>query len=191
MQTVAIQVITVSKAVSAAAELFEVIDRTSSIDPHSTSGLRPAGCNGSIEIRGVSFAYPSRPDSSVLDGLTLDIPANKTTAIVGPSGCGKSTIVALLERWYDSSEGKIYLDGTDVTQFNLNWLRTNVRLVQQEPVLFSGTVFDNVAYGLVGTEHENDPREHKMHLVQDACKAAFAHHFIEQLPHGYQVRTDE
>lgn len=76
---------------------------------------------------------------------------NQTDRIQGASGSGKSTIVGLIERWYQPEAGVVKLDGTPINELNVNWLRTNVRLVQQEPVLFSGTVFDNISNGLVGT----------------------------------------
>lgn len=182
---------TVTQASSAASELFAVIDRDSAIDPTSTAGLTPAKCHGEIEVRNIHFAYPSRPDSQVLDGLTLNIPAKKTTALVGASGSGKSTIVGLLDRWYEQSRGTITIDGVYIRQLNVKWLRSKIRVVQQEPVLFSGTVFDNVAYGLMGTVHENDTQENKMELVQKACEAAFAHEFIDQLPQKYLTQIGE
>lgn len=191
MQTIAFQVMTVTQASSAASELFTVIDRESAIDPSSTAGRIPEKCDGDIEVRDIHFAYPSRPDSQVLNGLTLDIPARKTTALVGASGSGKSTIVGLLDRWYDQSRGTISIDGMDIRHLNVKWLRTKVRLVQQEPVLFSGTVFDNVAYGLMGTLHENETEEKRMELVQKACEAAFAHEFIDQLPQKYLTQIGE
>jgi ATP-binding cassette subfamily B (MDR/TAP) protein 1 len=86
------------------------------------------------------------------------------------------------ERWYDQPTGTIYLDGVDIRELNLHWLRTNVRLVQQEPVLFSGTVFENVAYGLFGTEKANLPTEEQRALVKKACKDAYADEFIDRLP---------
>jgi ABC-type sugar transport system ATPase subunit len=191
MTTVIMQIFNITKAATAAAELFETIDRTSTIDPMSTSGLQPDDCVGNIELQDVVFAYPSRPDSQVLNGLSLSIPAKKTTALVGASGSGKSTIVALLERWYDQKAGTITLDGRNIRDLNLRYLRTKIRLVQQEPVLFSGTVFDNVAYGLLGTKHENAIAEKKLQLVQDACKDAFAHEFVEQLPEQYFTQIGE
>ena len=191
MAQITMQLQVVTKAASAASELFRVIDRESPIDPMSDAGLTPAACSGDIEVRGVTFEYPLRPDTRVLDSLTLNIPAKKTTALVGVSGSGKSTIVGLLERWYDQSEGTICLDGVDMRELNVQWLRTRVRLVQQEPVLLSGTVFENVAHGLVGTEYENASRDSKMQLVRDACKAAFAHDFIEQLPQQYFTQIGE
>lgn len=191
MQTIAIQVMTVTQASSAASELFAVIDRESPIDPTSDAGLVPKQCDGNIEVRDVKFAYPSRPDSAVLNGLTLDIPARKTTALVGASGSGKSTIVGLLDRWYDQSGGSIILDGVELRQLNVRWLRTRIGLVQQEAALFSGTVFENVAHGLVGSAHERDSEESRLALVQEACKAAFAHSFIEQLPQKYFTEIGE
>lgn len=99
--------------------------------------------------------------------------------------------MGLLERWYDQSEGSVTLDGVDIRHLNVRWLRTRIRLVQQKPVLFSGTVFDNVANGLIGTEYESASREKQLQLVQNACKDAFAHNFIEELPKQYATRIGE
>lgn len=179
-----------TNASSAAAELFSIIDKPSSLDPLSPDGKKPTTCTGEIEIRNLRFAYPSRPTASVLQDLNLSIPAGKTTALVGPSGCGKSTLVGLLERWYQPTAGQILLDGDDITSLNTNWLRNNIRLVQQEPTLFQGTVFDNVAKGLIGDEvHASN--EKQLHLVREACKAAGAHEFVEKLPDGYHTQLGE
>lgn len=191
MQSIAFQVMNVTQASSAASDLFAVIDRDSAIDPTSHDGLAPETCEGHIEVHDAHFAYPSRPDSQVLTGLTLDIPTEKTTALVGASGSGKSTIVGLLDRWYNQSSGTITLDGVDIRQLNVRWLRTQIGLVQQEATLFSGTVFENVAHGLMGTVHENDSDDNKMRLVTDACKAAFAHDFIGNLPQKYHTQLGE
>ncbi|QSS63796.1 multidrug resistance protein [Histoplasma capsulatum] len=180
-----------SKAASAASELFKTIDRHSEIDPLSGGGLRPTDLNGDIEIKDVHFSYPSRASFPVLCGLDLHIPAGKTTALVGHSGCGKSTIIALLERWYNPSSGTLTLDGRNIDQLNLHWLRTKIRLVQQEPVLFNGTVFQNVCHGLVGTEAADIPESEKMEHVINACKLANAHDFIEELPEGYNTEIGE
>ena len=128
---IAPQAIQISKAIAAAQELFGIIDRKSEIDSLSPEGLRPAECTGDIKLRNVQFAYPSRPTVPVLSDFTLSIPANKTTALVGTSGSGKSTIVGLVERWYTPTSGSITLDGHDIRDLNVQWLRTNVRLVQQ------------------------------------------------------------
>ncbi|KLJ13581.1 hypothetical protein EMPG_11474 [Blastomyces silverae] len=180
-----------SKAASAASELFKTIDRPSEIDPLSEDGIRPTELNGDIEIKDVHFSYPSRAAFPVLTGLDLHIPAGKTTALVGPSGCGKSTIIALLERWYNPSSGTLTLDGQNIDQLNLHWLRTKIRLVQQEPVLFNGTVYQNVCHGLVGTEAAHVPESEKMEHVVEACKLANAHDFIEELPKGYHTEIGE
>ncbi|KAL4935116.1 hypothetical protein BDV06DRAFT_234625 [Aspergillus oleicola] len=183
--------VTFSRATTAASELFALIDRQSEINPFDETGDKPDVDASSIDLHGVSFSYPTRPDVSVLEDFTLDIPAGKVTALVGPSGSGKSTIVGLLERWYNPSAGRISLAGKDISQLNLKWLRTNVRLVQQEPVLFNGSVFENIANGLVGTQWEASPQEDQMQRVQEAATLAFAHDFIQALPQGYYTRIGE
>lgn len=182
MTTIAPQIMALAKASSSADELFKTIDRKSPIDPLSGEGKIPDVCNGIIEIKDVSFAYPARPEITVLKKLTVSAPAGKTTALVGASGSGKSTIVGLIERWYDQASGMIYLDDTDIRELNLRWLRTNIRLVQQEPVLFSGTIYENVAFGLVGTEKANLPQDEQRKLVEKACKDTYAEEFIKRLP---------
>lgn len=114
-----------------------------------------------------------------------------TKAVQGQSGSGKSTIVGLIERWYNCRSGVIKLDGKPIDQLNLNWLRKNVRLVQQEPVLFQGSAFDNIAHGLVGTKWEHASREEKMFQVQQAAKLAYAHDFISELPNGYDTQIGQ
>lgn len=180
----------ITNASSAAAELFSIIDKPSLLDPLSPDGIQPASCAGDIVVRDLCFSYPTRATAPVLQGLDLAIPAGKTTALVGPSGCGKSTLIGLLIRWYQPSSGQILLDGRDIADHNTKWLRSNIRLVQQEPILFQGTVFQNVAKGLVG-EQINLSEESKMKLVQEACQASNAHDFIENLPDGYHTQVGE
>ncbi|PKS05475.1 hypothetical protein jhhlp_008852 [Lomentospora prolificans] len=196
-----------SRAATAASELFALIDRPSDINPFDESGDRPGDTSGTIDLRGIHFSYPTRPDVAVLQDFSLHIPYGKVTALVdtadpvacfekGPSGSGKSTIIGLLERWYNPTAGSIFLDGKDISQLNLAWLRTHVRLVQQvknttEPVLFNGTVFENIANGLVGTQWETSPEADQMRRVQEAAKLAFAHDFIRNLPQGYHTRIGE
>lgn len=182
MTVIAPQILVISKASSAAEELFQVIDRESKIDPLAEMGKTPVRCTGTIEIRDVHFTYPERPDTKVLNGLNLSVTANKTTALVGASGSGKSTIIALLERWYDQQSGQLSIDGIGIRELDLKWLRTTVRLVQQEPVLFSGSVFENVAFGFLGTEKAMLPETEQRVLVEKACKVAYADEFIERLP---------
>ncbi|KAJ5413568.1 hypothetical protein N7465_005873 [Penicillium sp. CMV-2018d] len=179
------------RAASAAAELFRLMDRKSTIDPFDDSGERPTDVMGYLDFSSISFAYPTRPDAKVLNDFSLHIPAGKTTALVGASGSGKSTIVGLIERWYDPLSGTIKLDGQPIELFNLNWLRQQVRLVQQEPILFAGTVAENIANGLVGTPWENESPIEKLARIQDAAKIAFAHDFITELPNGYDTVIGE
>lgn len=120
-----------TNAAAAAAELFTIMDKPSSLDPLAEGGARPDQCPGQIEVKGVGFAYPSRPTAQVLRDFTVSIPAGKTTALVGASGSGKSTIIGLLERWYEPSSGSIRLDGIEISDYNTKWLRTRIRLVQQ------------------------------------------------------------
>ncbi|KAK6355847.1 hypothetical protein TWF718_000228 [Orbilia javanica] len=188
---VAPQVLVVSKATAAASELFKTVDRESKIDSLSTTGLKPPECHGDIVFNDIDFSYPSRPNVQVLSKLSLRFPRDKTTAIVGPSGSGKSTVVGLIERWVAPLNGTITLDGNSVEDLNINWLRTKIRLVQQEPVLFNATIFENIAYGLSGTPEANLPDNEKFKLVEEACKAAYAHEFIEKLPKGYFTQIGE
>lgn len=176
---------------AAAQDLFSIIDRKSAIDSLSEDGETIENFKGDIKLQGVRFSYPSRPGVPILHGLNLDIPSDKTTALVGASGSGKSTIFGLLERWYAYSAGTITLDGYKLEDLNLRWLRTNIRLVQQEPTLFSGTIYQNVVDGLTGTGKEDWTDEAKLPLVAEACKAAFAHDFIEDLPNGYDTWIGE
>lgn len=120
-----------TSASSAAAEILEVLDKSSQLDPLSSEGKSPASVSGEIEVLDLEFFYPSRPGVQVLKGLSLSIPAGKTTALVGASGCGKSTLVGLLERWYERTSGSILLDGIDIDEYNTRWLRNQIGLVQQ------------------------------------------------------------
>ena len=130
--TIMPQITAFTNAAAAASELFSVIDKKSELDPLDDSGKMPSGsCGGSLEITSLDFAYPSRPGAPVLRNLSISIPAGKTTALVGASGSGKSTVVGLLERWYAPSSGSIMLDGTDISDYNTQWLRSRIRLVQQ------------------------------------------------------------
>lgn len=179
-----------TNASSAAAELFELMDRPSLIDPLSPKGERPSECIGSIDFQNVSFAYPARSSVEVLQGISFSLPGGKTTALVGASGSGKSTIVGLLERWYEPASGEILLDGKPLTEYNTRWLRSSIRLVQQEPVLFRGTVFENVAKGFIDSQ-QLLPLDRQMELVQAACEISNAHNFVTELPLGYQTQVGE
>ncbi|KAJ6263667.1 ABC multidrug transporter MDR5 [Drechslerella dactyloides] len=180
----------ISAASTAAAELFEVIDKPSQLDSLDASGDKPERCNGEIVVSNVDFAYPTRPTAQVLKNFTIRFPAGKTTALVGASGSGKSTCVGLLERWYEPLSGSITLDGKQLSEYNIKWLRSQIQLVQQEPVLFAGTVFENVARGFL--DHQRTlPEAEQRQLVQDACILSNAHDFIMQLPNGYDTQVGE
>ncbi|KAK2026093.1 ABC transporter [Colletotrichum zoysiae] len=180
-----------TRAASGAVQLFLLIDRKSSIDPFDPSGDQPNLEKGDVELEHITFAYPTRPNATILEDFSLKVPAGKTTALVGQSGSGKSTIVGLLERWYNPSSGTIKLDGRPIDTLNIGWLRRNVRLVQQEPTLFRGSVFDNIAHGLIGTPWERQSREKQMEQVREAAKIAFADDFISQLPNGYDTEIGQ
>ena len=142
-----------SSAIAAAEKIFGTIDRKSAIQSHTDAGTRLDHVDGRIEFQDVRLVYPTRPEA-VLPKFRLTIPAGKVTAIVGPSGCGKSSLISLLERFYMPVSGLISLDGNEISTLNLQWLRRQMALVSQEPVLFNATMFQNIEYGLIGTKHE-------------------------------------
>ena len=146
--------------------MFQTIDRVPSIDSQDPSGLKPETVVGEIELTNVNFSYPSRPDVPIVKNLSLKFPAGKTAALVGASGSGKSTIVSLVERFYDPLDGKVTLDGVDLRDLNVKWLRSQIGLVSQEPVLFATTIRGNVEHGLIGTKWENASDEEKSKLVK-------------------------
>lgn len=175
----------------AAAKLYATIDRVPVIDSSDPSGLKPAEVSGALEFENIRFTYPSRPDVPVLKDISLSFPAGKTTALVGASGSGKSTIIALIERFYDPDAGVVRLDGTDVRELNLKYLRSQIGLVAQEPVLFSATVRENVAYGLLNSQYEDAPDAEKLARIQEACRQANADTFVRALPQGYETLVGE
>ncbi|KAJ7366944.1 P-loop containing nucleoside triphosphate hydrolase protein [Mycena albidolilacea] len=175
----------------AAAKLYETIDRVPAIDSANEGGLKPDQVVGEITLKGVTFSYPSRPSVQVVKGLDLHFPAGKTAALVGASGSGKSTIVALVERFYDPTGGVVSLDGVNVRDLNLKWLRTQIGLVSQEPTLFATTIKGNVAHGLIGTKWEHAPEEEKFALIKEACVKSNADGFITNLPNGYDTMVGE
>lgn len=178
-------------ALGAAAKIFATIDRVSALDSSSDEGEKLGGVEGHIRLENVKMIYPSRPDVTVMDGVTLDVPAGKTTALVGASGSGKSTIIGLVERFYAPVQGTVYLDGHDITTLNLRWLRQQISLVSQEPTLFRTTIYENIRHGLVGTTHEHASPEKQKELIESAAVKAFAHDFITALPEGYETNVGE
>ncbi|CAF1233115.1 unnamed protein product, partial [Rotaria magnacalcarata] len=165
---------------SAVKTFLDLFDRTPTIDNASTEGQELADFRGGIKFDQVTFIYPTRPTSIVLSKLTLDIKPSQRVALVGTSGCGKSTIIQMLERFYDVTSGQLLLDGVDIRQLNLHWLRSHFGLVSQEPILFDLTIAENIAYGL-----ENVPMED---IINAATKANI-HQLIEGLPQGYETRV--
>ncbi|RXK39840.1 ATP-binding cassette, subfamily B (MDR/TAP), member 1 [Tremella mesenterica] len=185
------EMMAVSKAQGAAAKLYATIDRKPAIDSSDTSGLRPNHIDGTISFEGVNFHYPSRPDVPILKDFSMTFQAGHKIALVGSSGSGKSTVVSLIERFYDTVEGVIRLDGHDLKTLNLKWLRRQIGLVQQEPTLFATSVRDNVEHGLIGSQWEDSSQEEKRKLVERACRDANAHDFIVKLPNGYETIVGE
>lgn len=172
-----------SKAKSAAASIFTIIDRKSTIDPSDESGTKLENVKGEIELRHISFKYPTRPDIQIFRDLSLTIRSGKTVALVGESGSGKSTVIALLQRFYDPDSGHITLDGVDIQSLQLRWLRQQMGLVNQEPVLFNDTIRANIAYGKEGHTTEAE--------VIAASELANAHKFISGLQQGYDTMVGE
>ncbi|KAH8424476.1 uncharacterized protein LDX57_002227 [Aspergillus melleus] len=175
------QLESINHAAAAASELFQIMDKPSELDPLSEDGVQLTSCQGNIVFHGVDFSYPSRPTAQVLRSLTLSIPAGQSTALVGASGSGKSTVVGLLERWYSPSSGYITLDGIDIAELNTRWLRSQIALVQQEPILFQETIFENVAKGFVESQKLLGHAK-QFALVRKACCDAYADEFIRNLP---------
>ncbi|XVF25260.1 hypothetical protein REPUB_Repub13aG0198100 [Reevesia pubescens] len=164
----------------AAGRVFDIIDRIPEIDPYNPDGRTLPGVRGKIEFKDVTFAYPSRPDTTILSSLNLVIRPAKTLALVGASGGGKSTIFALIERFYDPDKGTITLDGHDLRTLQVTWLRRQIGMVGQEPVLFATTILENVMMG-----KENATKKEAV----AACIAANAHNFIYDLPLGYDTQV--
>lgn len=178
-------------ALGAAAKIYTTIDRTSALDSSSDAGEKLEKVEGTIRLEGVKMIYPSRPEVVVMNDVTLNIPAGKTTALVGASGSGKSTIIGLVERFYEPVQGKVYLDGHDISTLNLRWLRQQIALVSQEPTLFGTTIYENIRHGLVGTQHEHASAEKHKELIEAAAVKAYAHDFITALPEGYETHVGE
>ena len=181
----------ITRGCGAAAKVFATIERVPDIDSLNPGGLKPAGVTGEIAFENVKFSYPSRIDVPILKGINITFPAGKTTALVGASGSGKSTIVSLTERFYDPLGGSVKLDGTDVRELNIKWLRSQIGLVSQEPVLFATTVRGNVAHGLIGTPYEDASDEEKFQLIKAACIKSNADSFVSHLPQGYDTMVGE
>lgn len=168
------------RASGASERIFELMDRMPAIP--AGGGARPAAVRGEVQLDRVEFTYPSRPDVPVLRGIDLVIHPGERVALVGPSGAGKSTISALITRLYDPSGGAVRIDGADIRSLDPAWLREQVGVVAQEPLLFSTTIAENVRYGRpTATDAE----------VEAAVRAANAHGFVSAFPDGYATQVGE
>ncbi|OQR88850.1 ATP-binding Cassette (ABC) superfamily [Achlya hypogyna] len=173
-------------AKKAAREIFAIVEREPIIDSSKVNeGVVPPSVEGRIVFHDVAFAYPTRPHIKILKHYDLTIEPGQTVAFCGPSGGGKSTVVALLERFYQQQSGSITLDGRELSSLNLPWLRNQIGLVGQEPVLFVGTIAENIAGGLSNTDGIDDLQAR----VEEAAKMANAHNFISQFPDGYNTQV--
>jgi ABC transporter fused permease/ATP-binding protein len=169
------------RAAGATDRLFAVIDTIPDVrDPDDAKPL-PAG-RGAIRFEKVSFAYPARRGAPVLNEVDLDIRPGEVIALVGPSGAGKSTVLSLLYRFYDVDAGRVTLEGVDVRELELKTLRRSLAMVAQEPVLWAGTIRENIGYGREGATH---------YEIEQAARDAHAHEFISGFPDGYDTVIGE
>ncbi|XP_027867446.1 bile salt export pump isoform X2 [Xiphophorus couchianus] len=166
----------------AATIIFETIDREPEIDCLSEAGYKLDRVKGDIEFHNVTFHYPSRPEVKILDQLSVAVKSGETTAFVGPSGAGKSTAIQLIQRFYDPKEGMVTLDGHDIKGLNIQWLRSLIGIVEQEPVLFATTIAENIRYGRPGVS---------MADIITAAKEANAYNFIMDLPQKFDTLVGE
>ncbi|KAH9772910.1 ABC transporter B family member 15 [Citrus sinensis] len=172
----------ISQATTAATRIFEMIDRVPVINSEDEIGKTLAYLRGEIEFKDVDFSYPTRPDTPVLQRFNVLVEAGKTIGLVGSSGSGKSTVISLLERFYDPVKGNILLDGHKIKKLQLKWLRSQMGLVNQEPILFSTSIKENILIGKPGAS---------METVVKAAQAANVHDFIMKLNDGYETKVGQ
>ncbi|XP_059638215.1 putative ABC transporter B family member 8 [Cornus florida] len=173
-----------AKGSTAIASVFSILDRQSLIpgSNNAVDGTKLDKMVGDIELKKVDFAYPGRPESLVLRQFCLKVKAGTGTGLVGRSGCGKSTVIALIQRFYDVERGTVKVDGVDIRTLDIGWCRRQMALVSQEPVLYSGSIHDNIVFG------KSDASENE---VVEAARAANAHEFISSLKEGYETECGE
>ncbi|XP_039380537.1 ATP-dependent translocase ABCB1-like isoform X3 [Mauremys reevesii] len=172
------------KAKVSAQRIFQLLDRKPLIDNYSEEGTKLTQFDGDIEFRDIHFIYPTRPEAQVLQGLSVKVNKGQTLALVGSSGCGKSTSIQLLERFYDPMAGQVFADGLDTKSLHLQWLRSKLGIVSQEPILFDCNIAENIQYG-------DNSRVVSQEEVEEAAKAANIHTFIENLPEKYNTRVGD
>ncbi|VAH01958.1 unnamed protein product [Triticum turgidum subsp. durum] len=167
---------------AAAYKMFETINREPEIDAYSTEGRMLDDIQGDIEFRDVHFSYPTRPNEQIFRGFSLAIQSAKTVALVGQSGSGKSTVISLIERFYDPQLGEVLIDGVNIKELQLKWIRSKIGLVSQEPALFAASIRDNIAYG---KDNATDQE------IRAAAELANASKFIDKLPQGFATSVGE
>jgi len=170
------------RAAGAAERIGELLAASNQISAPAEPMQLVRPVQGRIELQGLQFAYPSRPQRLAVDGIDLQVAAGETLALVGPSGAGKSTLFDLLLRFFDPQAGRILIDGVPIDRLDPHALRQCFALVSQNPALFFGTVADNIRYGRASASHAE---------VEAAARAAYAHDFILQLPEGYQTHLGD
>ncbi|CAF4895872.1 unnamed protein product [Rotaria sp. Silwood1] len=170
-----------SKAVHAAEKIFELLNRKPIMDNSSRDGDEIPNFNGQLEFNGVCFIYPNRPESIILRNFKLKILPGQQVALVGTSGSGKSTVIQLIERFYDANIGQLLIDSKDIRSLNLQWYRSQIGIVSQEPVLFDMSIRENIAYG------DNSRNDIPIEEIIEAAKNANVHDFIQKLPQGYET----
>lgn len=153
--------------------MFETIKRRPKIDASDSSGTVLEDVRGDIELREVHFRYPARPEVQIFAGFSLNVPSGKTAALVGHSGSGKSTVISLVERFYDPEAGEVLIDGVNLKNLNLRWIRGKIGLVSQEPILFATTMKENILYGKEDATYEE---------IRKTIELANAAKFIDKLP---------
>ncbi|XP_051921770.1 ATP-binding cassette, sub-family B (MDR/TAP), member 4 isoform X17 [Hippocampus zosterae] len=173
-----------AKAKLSAAHIMMLLDRQPAIDNLSHEGQSLDQFDGNVQLEGVKFNYPSRHDVPVLRGLNLKVSKGETLALVGSSGCGKSTIFQLLERFYDTTQGNVTFDSVNVKELNIHWLRSQIGMVSQEPVLFDCSLAENIAYG-------DNSRTVTVEEIKAAAEKANIHSFIEKLPKKYDTQAGD
>ncbi len=168
------------KAIGASARVFELLEQKGSVE--GSGGRKLPEVRGEVSLRGVTFAYPTRPEAPVLTDVHLTLRVGEVLALVGPSGSGKSTVAALVARFYDPARGAVELDGTPLTELDPTWLREQVGAVSQEPVLFATSIAENVRYGRPGATDDE---------VRAALTAANALGFVLEFPEGLGTLVGE
>jgi len=170
------------RAAGATERLVELLNVEPEITAPAMPMVMPTPSNGAVEFKDVVFRYPTRPEAQALDGFSLRVEPGESVALVGPSGAGKSTVFQLLMRFYDPQEGEISFDGVRLDQADPTDLRGRIAVVAQDPVIFAGTIRDNILYGRPGASDEE---------IRSAAMSAAAHDFISTLPNGYDTNVGE